>query len=342
MRVFPKRTTASYHDRHAMYAPHPLKQPLDLRARAFVRALRQTLGGEVEPLHQCRVATRRLRELLPLCEAEYAGRAVTRARRRVRRLGRALGPVRELDVAYALVDELEQAGTVRPAGAARLRRRVQEERGRHRERMLVRLSRPALGKLARDVADVQKAIAMREATDGWALVLATRIDRRAERLRDTVNSAGAMYVSERVHAARISAKQLRYALELAVETGAAGTQEEPASKAVGRLKQSQDTLGRLHDLEILQGLIQSIEPPAAFGEPWTQQLDTLDRELTAECRRLHGAFVAAQPALLDVSRTAHRLATRICNAHGGRTAAGRILKMSLGGSGPSRMESGGR
>lgn len=324
-----------------MYEPHPLKQPLDRRAQALARGLRETLAGEVEPLHQCRVATRRLRELLPLCEAEYAGRAVVRARRRIRRLGRALGPVRELDVAYGLVDELEQAGMVRPSGAARLRRRIQEERGRHRARMLVRLSRPVLAKLTRDVSDVQKAIGTREATDGWALVLATRIDRRAERLRETVSRAGALYVSERVHASRIAAKQLRYALELAVETGAAATHEAAVSKAIRHLKRSQDALGRLHDLEILQELIRSIDPPEAFGEPWVQQLDTFDRELTAECRRLHGAFVAARPVLLEVSGTAQRVATWLSNTRRDRTAAGRVLKMSLGGSDPSRMEGGG-
>ena len=325
-----------------MHEPHPLKQPFDRRAQALARGLRQTLAGEVEPLHQCRVATRRLRELLPLCEAEYPGRAVIRARRRIRRLGRALGPVRELDVAYGLVEELEQAGMVRPAGAARLRRRIHEERGRHRARMLVRLSRPVLAKLTRDVADVQRAIGTREATDGWALVLATRIDRRGERLRETVSRAGAMYVSERVHASRIAAKQLRYALELAVETGAAGTQEEAVSKAIRRLKQSQDALGRLHDLEILQELIRSIDPPDAVGEPWLRQLDMFDRELTVECRRLHGAFVAARRALLEVSRTAQRVATRLSSARRDRTAAGRVLKMSLGASDPSRMESGGQ
>ena len=79
---------------------------------------------------------------------------------------------------------------------------------------------------------------MRDATDEWALALAERLGERAERLRDAVADAGAMYVSERVHEVRIAAKKLRYALELAAETGEADTAGE-----VARLKKIQDSLG---------------------------------------------------------------------------------------------------
>lgn len=303
---------------------HVLKRPLERRVRALLRHLRPTTEGAVEPLHQCRVATRRLRELLPLCNAELSAPIASRARKRVRQLGGALGAVRELDVALGLVDELERAGRALPAGASRLRQRVREERDRQRERMRVRLKPAYLRKVARDVAGVLKAIGMRDATDAWALVLAERLRVRADRLRDAVAGAGPMYVSERVHEVRIAAKKLRYALELASETGEADT-----SEAVASLKKIQDSLGRLHDIEILQELLRSIDPPAHRDEPWAEELAALDCDLTEECRRLHGVFVAGQAGLVEVAKAARRVAARMSSDHGGRAGRTPVLKMSL-------------
>ena len=307
-----------------MVGPHVLKRPLERRVRALLRHLRPTTEGAVEPLHQCRVATRRLRELLPLCDVELRAPVAARARKRVRQLGGALGPVRELDVALGLVDELERAGRARPGAASRLRQRVHEERERQRERMRTRLKPACLRKVARDVAEVLKAIGMLDATDAWALVLVGRLSDRADRLRDSVAEAGPLYVSERVHEVRIAAKKLRYALELASETGEADT-----SDAVARLKTVQDSLGRLHDIEILQELLRSIDVLAHRDERWAEELAALDLDLTQECRRLHGVFVAGQAALAEVGKVARRVASRMSSAHGGRTGRSPVLKMSL-------------
>ena len=307
-----------------MTGPHVLKRPLERRVRALLRHLRPTTEGAVEPLHQCRVATRRLRELLPLCDVELGVRIAARARKRVRQLGGALGAVRELDVALGLVDEVERAGRAQPAAADRLRQRVREERERQRERMRARLKPAWLRKVARDVAEVLKAIGMRDATDAWALVLAERLSERADRLRDAVAGAGPMYVSERVHEVRIAAKKLRYALELAAETGEADTAD-----AVARLKKIQDSLGRLHDIEILQEFLRSIDLLAHRDEPWAEALAALDRDLTEECRRLHGVFVAGQTGLVAVAGSARRVASQMSSDHGGRTGRSRVLKMSL-------------
>ena len=307
-----------------MTGPHVLKRPLERRVRALLRHMRPTTEGAAEPLHQCRVATRRLRELLPLCDVELGVRIAARARKRVRQLGGALGAVRELDVALGLVDEVERAGRAQPAAADRLRQRVREERERQRERMRARLKPAWLRKVARDVAEVLKAIGMRDATDAWALVLAERLSERADRLRDAVAEAGPMYVSERVHEVRIAAKKLRYALELAAETGEADTAD-----AVARLKKIQDSLGRLHDIEILQELLRSIDLLAHRDEPWAEALAALDRDLAEECRRLHGVFVAGQTGLVEVAGSARRVASQMSSDHGGRTGRSRVLKMSL-------------
>ena len=73
------------------------------------RSLPAARAGEVSAIHQARVATRRLREALPLVARGAPGRKLARA---VRRLTRALGPVRELDVALLTLGELARARAV--------------------------------------------------------------------------------------------------------------------------------------------------------------------------------------------------------------------------------------
>ena len=69
-------------------------------ARAIRRALPAAKAGDARSLHQARVATRRLRAALPLVAS---GPKAEKLARSVRRLTRALGPIRELDVAQALL-----------------------------------------------------------------------------------------------------------------------------------------------------------------------------------------------------------------------------------------------
>ena len=73
------------------------------RFTALARGLAGARAGDVTAIHQARVATRRLREALPLVTSGGAGRKLERT---IRRLTRALGPVRELDVALQTLDEL--------------------------------------------------------------------------------------------------------------------------------------------------------------------------------------------------------------------------------------------
>src|SRR6187431_407695 len=89
--------------------------PSELIIRQRLSALSRTLPGarkgDVQAVHQARVATRRIREALPL-------------------LTRALGPVRELDVALMNLDQLRNSGDVSEAAIARLRQLITEERQR--------------------------------------------------------------------------------------------------------------------------------------------------------------------------------------------------------------------
>jgi CHAD domain-containing protein len=98
------------------------------RLVSLLRAMPAAQGGDELSVHQARVASRRLREALPVLGTTADDLALDRAARRVRRITRALGPVRELDVTLLLLAELERKGAAPKRAIARVRAAVTEER----------------------------------------------------------------------------------------------------------------------------------------------------------------------------------------------------------------------
>lgn len=88
----------------------PLRASLSRRRRALARHLSAALAGDSVAVHQARVASRRLREALPVVGADLDPHDVAKMNRRMRRLTRALGPVRELEVALAMSESAGTAG----------------------------------------------------------------------------------------------------------------------------------------------------------------------------------------------------------------------------------------
>ena len=284
---------------------HRLEHPFGRYLHAFERNLGAAVAGEVEPLHDCRVATRRLRELLPLVTAEVRGKATTRARRRLQRVGRALGRVREIDVGIELLDELTRDGRTPDDATVRLRQHLDDLRATARRQMVSDLKRVHATKLGRRLSAV--GAQLRGSTTGaWTRTLSVRMGARASQLRDAVDAAGVLYVSDRLHAVRIATKKLRYGFELAGEAGAT-RRRAPAQ----RLKAVQDTLGRLHDIEVLTRLIHGMPLPAPPAPRWVTHVDDLRYRLEAECRRLHSEFIGQRRQLRQAAGAADEAATRI-------------------------------
>jgi CHAD domain-containing protein len=114
-------------------------QMLQRQSRALKRHLPGAVKGDDRSVHQARVASRRLRESVPVLSAGLKGSKGNKARRKIRRLTGALGMVRELDVALKTVDELAQGGDVPRAAIDELRAHVLAERQKRRDAMLERL-----------------------------------------------------------------------------------------------------------------------------------------------------------------------------------------------------------
>jgi len=248
------------------------------------------MDDDVEALHRSRVASRRVREVLPVLHgSEAAGGAPAALRKRVRQLTRALGGVRELDVALLILDELAARHPELGAVVAAVRCRVADDRRARRQTMAEQLDDSAGHRLPEDLEALSSTVQV----DPSAILvgrLENRVARLTDRLEGAIAEAGSLFVSERLHAVRIAAKQLRYALELVHEFGGVGTR-----RLTNTLKQYQDLLGRLHDLEVVSGYVRREAWGATNGH--AENARRLQEVIDLEIRVLHATYLAGVGAL---------------------------------------------
>jgi CHAD domain-containing protein len=292
---------------------------LKKRVDQFTRVLHAVEEGDVRALHQARVASRRLRELVPLLQLEQG--SSRKLGRRLRKVTRRLGKVRELDVLLLLVDELHVSGRRGSGGLGRVGVRVSKNRDRARKRLSTRFPIAEMARLARkldrivvELQDAERA-SSKTAARSWRWAIDARVAKRAARLGSAMSDAGALYLPERLHAVRIAGKKLRYAMELSIE--ASGGRSGVDLRV---LKRSQELLGRMHDVQMLieeaRQTQASLTPPSVTV--W-RDLDALVTSLEDDCRRLHARYVRLRDELEAVIE--HR--SEQSPAHTGRAQARR-------------------
>ena len=269
---------------------------LQQRVTAIRRMLPGARDGDVRAVHQARVATRRLREALPLISAGKSGRRLERA---ARSLTGVLGTVRELDVALQMLQELTRSNGAPASAIAALRTAMSNERLILQRDAAKQIDGIDMERLERKAVQVleRRAVESEHPVDRQARVLAARrrAARRAQRVEAAVDAAGAMYLPDRLHQVRIAVKRLRYALEI--------VRDLTRSRAEARirfLKRMQDLLGRMHDLEVLVARTRGLQAAAVPDLQLSADLDQLVRRLETEARQLHGRYLAQRRALLDL------------------------------------------
>ncbi len=290
------------------------------RAADLKRHVPGAVDGDAHGVHQARVASRRLREAVPVLTAGVKGTKARTVRGKIRRLTQALGTVRELDVTIQLLDELVANETLpRPALEA-VRGRVVLERDARRAVMLKRFEHVNMPKLERRLASVGEVL-VAAAAESWRDALGARLVKRSKALAAAMTAAGHMYSPEQLHQVRIAAKKLRYAMELAFDAGV-----KSASAPVRTVKRAQETLGRLHDLQVLQSHVAAVQAEPSGGSLPDGGLDVISRALEDECRHLHAQYVATMPKLAAVVE-ATRAVVVPALAH--RARALKMTKMTL-------------
>jgi CHAD domain-containing protein len=268
------------------------------RLTTLVDAMPAAQSGDMRSVHQARVATRRLREALPVLRASVDNHALTRVRQQVRRMTRALGPVRELDVALAHLQELGGRSRVSSRALGCVRQAIARERLAKRRAMLAAITpgkveklRQRLGHVSSGPETPQPVAALEEA--------AGRVARRAGRLAAAIHQAGGLYLADRLHLVRVATKKLRYALEVEREL-----KRSKSTARITQLKRLQDLLGLTHDFEILIDHTRRVQAElAASDRKLTTELDTLIRVLEAECRKDHAIYMRRRASVLKLCDT---------------------------------------
>jgi CHAD domain-containing protein len=266
-----------------------LSTSLRRNASALASSTPRAKRGEVRGIHRLRVATRRLREAVPAA-AEIAAIDETDADalvRELRGLTKSLGPVRELDVARAVLADFAE----REAWPAAVVGRVESYCDRLREQAFadaletiaqinVRETRRSLNALLKGLADGKGSSS-----------LGGRLREAARTLGRNINEAGTIYAPHALHEIRIAAKKLRYVVEL-VGQGVPGT--------LRRLRTLQSALGRLHDAQVLQHRIQELAATSR-DRGLVATLTSMERTIESTCREWHAGVLKTLPAMSELA-----------------------------------------
>jgi CHAD domain-containing protein len=231
-------------------------------AHHFARMLAQEDGvrrGEHEAVHDMRVATRRLRSALDIFSPYYEYRVVKPFNSTLRKVGRALGAVRDLDVFRLKADKYtESLPTDEREGLSVLlaswQAQIDEARANLSETLNGHRYAEFVDEFAKFVLTPGKGAIKVNDDD----VIANHVRHVAPALiYERYGTVRAYEVDledlslDKLHALRIDAKRLRYALEAFEEA-----LKPDAKKLIEATKQLQDHLGDLQDARVAGMLMQ--------------------------------------------------------------------------------------
>ena len=224
-----------------------------MEERVFGQVIATANNPDARAIHDLRVMLRRFGEMV---QAARIGRVLRKLEakkllaqiRAIRRIG---GDVRDLDVLGDFVSPADGSGRAQPGAP-------EDSQAQRKRQMLAQTRRKLLVTLHRDLHKLsasrmlelfhQRLVAMPSAPDGpkptpdhiWK-----RVTQNHRNFAYACRVAFADGSDELIHLARIAGKKLRYACELAVQTGITGLK-----KPIEQLKAFQKLTGDLHDAHI--------------------------------------------------------------------------------------------
>jgi CHAD domain-containing protein len=295
----------------ALTDPPPSREgppPSDAWAKVRALALRQLdrfmaleprvlRGDDPDAIHDIRVASRRLQQILDLLYPTPHGE-VRKLRRRLRRARRVLGEVRNADVQLARVRKiLRRKRTARRAAWEALHDYLVTERARHFTRAVGKLGELNLAVFyvrMKHLLGESGAPASGAETPGGETLLAAsgRFEERVTLALARVWQAFDLQVQEShrdsrapvIHAVRIAAKRLRYLTEVLQEFDVPGS-----SATLKWLRGVQELLGDWHDLEVLeQIMVAMVARPDFLRDQLEVAMEV--QKLILKCRAEKGKF----------------------------------------------------
>lgn len=212
---------------------------------------------DVEALHDMRVASRRLREAFEIFDFCFPQKSYQKFYQRIKLVTRALGEVRNADVAIVYFKSLSATtdDILVQVALEDILRRLARERRQARLHLTKGLDESQVGQLPAELANVflrvENMPVRYQRGSRQSIILARRL--LVQRVRDFFSARAAVTGENdevNLHKVRISVKKLRYAIETldyAVGEAMIGSLKE--------LKQLQEALGELHDRDVFAGIV---------------------------------------------------------------------------------------
>jgi len=223
-------------------------------------------GDDPDAIHDMRVASRRLQQVLDLIFPKPQPREVRRLRRKIRRCRRVLGDLRNCDVLLQQVEgRLARKRCPDREAWTAVKEHLQERRSKSFTRSIRKLSKVNLAvsyMRAKEILDRLRPTPgqdpglhpsvhpNRPALEPFPVRLTQALAGVWREFEEQVAASHREKTAASVHAARIGAKRLRYLLEVVNQFGIPG-----GSGALTWLKKIQQHLGDWHDMEVLEEMI---------------------------------------------------------------------------------------
>ena len=312
-------------DGAAHWPPHPSMNTSTSRDRLWRKRLNELnavwpdfVSGQTAGLHKTRVASRRIREALPIVAASASPAKVKKLNKKMRALTRCLGPIRELDVELDLLEDKSKTDGVPGRAIEMVRREVAARRQALRQeladnapvtdlkKLLKKLERVATpGKTGKTRKTGERAEGRGKRVKGTraksrvqrasskcsgAACLPTRLMRRAKSLGSALEDAGPLYAPERLHEVRICDQ------EAALRPGDRARRRRHRRDAVGQV------------IEAPPGTARPSARPADPAEARTRNRGVPHGRFSRE--RSHGVRRFARPRMPEAARRFRRAPRR--------------------------------
>jgi CHAD domain-containing protein len=237
--------------------------------------------GDIERVHDMRVATRRLRAVLEVYKPCFPKPPFKRALREVKDLADALGARRDPDVALATVDAIAaQLPPVAQAGVEAVREELRADQAEGNLALERALGYTVESQLEARLLEL--AASAEDVGSSFGDAAQRLLDERRARVRKLGDRGTDPAAVAPLHKARIAAKRLRYLSEISPQPG-------KGAKAARHL---QDLLGDIHDCDVMSDRIRARAAAVAVADDRYVGLEALASYLDAKRRVLHRQYVA--------------------------------------------------
>lgn len=232
-------------------------------------------GDDPDAIHDLRVASRRLQQILDLLYPRPCPAEIRKLRRKIRRCRRALGEVRNCDVQLQHVERVLAAKrTTRREAWEAVRHYLRQRRSASFEKSLRKLSRVNLAVFyvhlkgclfpdgtgpTADRASQRTELPDDVGAEQFYERIGQSLERVWHRIETQIADSHRDSSAPVIHGVRIAAKRVRYLIEVIHEFDVPGT-----AKTLAQLRALQQLLGDWHDLEVLEQMIIEMVARAEF------------------------------------------------------------------------------